>query len=142
MWMKVSKIIYGAIFVLSGILIAINTLFYSFYHRYLLNFLVPDLGYSVVLITIGIISLAFIRSSDIIKLSSSLLVSTIMSTMLFILRTLTIMSHWIDAYILTLEGEEYLFNLFEEMNYLEIYLAPLTIILLIYSYHVLRKYTI
>lgn len=142
MWMKVSKIIYGAIFVLSGILIAINTIFYSFYHRYLLNFLVPDLGYSVVLITIGIISLAFIRSSDIIKLSSSLLVSTIMSTMLFILRTLTIMSHWIDAYILTLEGEEYLFNLFEEINYLEIYLAPLTIILLIYSYHVLRKYTI
>ena len=142
MWMKISKILYGSIFILSGVLIAINSLFYTFYHRYLLNFLVPDLGYSVVLITIGVISLAFIRSNDTIKLSSSLLVSTIMSTMLFILRILTIISHWIDAYILTLEGEEYLFNLFEEINYLEIYLAPLTIILLIYSYHVLRKYTI
>jgi len=141
-WMKISKILYGSIFILSGVLIAINSLFYTFYHRYLLNFLVPDLGYSVVLITIGVISLAFIRSNDTIKLSSSLLVSTIMSTMLFILRILTIISHWIDAYILTLEGEEYLFNLFEEINYLEIYLAPLTIILLIYSYHVLRKYTI
>jgi hypothetical protein len=139
---RLAKIVYGLIFILSAILIIFNVILSALYNTMLVNIFPSDLGYSIALLSIGAISLAYIKSNDITKLASSLLISTILAGVMFFLRLMVLISDCIDAYIIRLEGEIYVFNIYSELNYLEVYLAPLTFILLYYAYIVLRKRTI
>lgn len=136
------KLVYGLIFISSAVLIIINNVFAIWYHYILIKLFQNDLGYSIVLISIGIISLAYIKDSDIVKPASSLFISTALAGVMFFIRILVVLSHYIDTYILYLRGESYIFSLANELGFLEIYLAPLTFTLLYYTYNILRRKTI
>jgi len=139
---KFMKLVYGILFIFSAIIIIVNMLLSALYEVVFLNIFPNDLGYSIVLLSIGIISLAYIRDNDVIRHASSLFISTILAGVMFFLRIMIVISNYIDTYIISLEGEAYTFNLASKLNYLEVYLAPLTFIFLYYAYLILRRKTI
>jgi len=141
---KIIKLLYGGIYLIfSALIILRGTLdIVGTDLSQALYFVSSDIGYGIVVLSIGVISISYINSEDIIKQASGLFVSTVLSLGLLGIRILVILSHYLD-YLLTqsVEGEG-LFDLTSELSYVEIYTSIITIVLLYYAYRILRRYTI
>ncbi len=141
---KILKLVYGGIYLIFSILIVLRgTLdILGIDLSKALYFVSGDIGYGIVVLSIGVVSMSYINSEDIIKQASGLFISTILSLGLLGIRILVIISHYLDYLLIqSVEGEG-LFDLISELSYVEIYTSIITIVLLHYAYRILRRYTI
>ena len=141
---KIIKLLYGGIYLIfSALIILRGTLdIVGIDLSQALYLVSSDIGYGIVVLSIGVISISYINSEDIIKQASGLFVSTILSLGLLGIRILVILSHYLDYLLIqSVEGEG-LFDLTSELSYVEIYTSIITIVLLYYAYRILRRYTI
>jgi len=141
---KIIKLLYGGIYLIfSALIILRGTLdIVGIDLSQALYLVSSDIGYGIVVLSIGVISISYINSEDIIKQASGLFVSTILSLGLLGIRILVILSHYLDYLLIqSVEGEG-LFDLTSELSYVEIYTSVITIVLLYYAYRILRRYTI